>query len=462
MPTAQQTSLGWILSGGYDATAINGHRRTFRCTADHDLADLVRRFWEQESEPITRAPLTPEEAKCEELYVRTVTRTSTGRYIVRLPLSSPPTNLHETRRPAERLLRTMETKGSRDPRFGDLYRSFMQEFEDLQHMKRVNIATTADDLKCYLPHHGVLKESSTTTKLRVVFNGSQRTQAGTSLNSHLLTGANLLPALNDVLLRWRWHRYVFVTDVEKMYRQILVHPEDCRLQTILWRHNKTDEIQEYDLLTVTYGMACAPFLAIRTLRQLCADEGTQFPQGATALKRDCYVDDVVTGADNLDDAINLQTELRHLCTAGGFPLKKWASNNSEVLAGVPQEHRLPQGPHSWDGESHSTLSLRWHPQDDWFAFAIHPRSVTEFTKRRVLAETVRPTTGRDPQDPVAGERPSQMDEADPNTNDGTPKEVPPTQEATSLEIADERPTIILGATASPEKDEGRVTDIPMQ
>ncbi|XP_029158981.1 uncharacterized protein LOC114931178 [Nylanderia fulva] len=215
MPTAQQTSLGWILSGGYDATAINGHRRTFRCTADHDLADLVRRFWEQESEPITRAPLTPEEAKCEELYVRTVTRTSTGRYIVRLPLSSPPTNLHETRRPAERLLRTMETKGSRDPRFGDLYRSFMQEFEDLQHMKRVNIATTANDLKCYLPHHGVLKESSTTTKLRVVFNGSQRTQAGTSLNSHLLTGANLLPALNDVLLRWRWHRYVFVTDVEK-------------------------------------------------------------------------------------------------------------------------------------------------------------------------------------------------------------------------------------------------------
>ncbi|XP_029159528.1 uncharacterized protein LOC114931578 [Nylanderia fulva] len=357
MPIAQQTSLGWILSGGYDATTINGHRRTFRCTADHDLADLVRRFWEQESKPITRAPLTPEEATCEELYVRTVTRTSTGRYMVRLPISSPPTNLHETRRPAERLLRAMEVKGSRDPRFGDLYRNFMQEFEDLQHIKRVNIATTADDRRCYLPHHGVLKESSTTTKLRVVFNGSQRTRAGTSLNSHLLTGANLLPALNDVLLRWRWHRYVFVTDVEKMYRQILVHPEDCRLQTILWRHNKTDEIQEYELRTVTYGMACAPFLAIRTLRQLCADEGTQFPLGAAALRRDCYVDDVVTGADDLDDAINLQTELRHLCTAGGFPLRKWASNNSKVLAGVPQEHRLQQGPHSWDGESHSTLGL---------------------------------------------------------------------------------------------------------
>ncbi|XP_029166209.1 uncharacterized protein LOC114937015 [Nylanderia fulva] len=389
MPIAQQTNLGWILSGRYDATTVNGHRRTFRCTADHDLADLVRRFWEQESEPISRAPLTPDETKCEELYARTVTRTPTGRYMVRLPLASPPTTLQDTRRPAEHLLKVMESKGSRDPRFGDLYRGFMQEYEDLQHMKRVNIATTAEKIRCYLPHHGVLKESSTTTKLRVVFNGSQRTRTGTSLNSHLLTGANLLPALTDVLLRWRWHRYVFVTDIEKMYRQILVHPEDCSLQTILWCHNKTNEIQEHELLTVTYGMACAPFLAIRTLRQLCADEGAQFPQGATALRRDCYVDDVVTGADNLDDAINLQTELRNLCMAGGFPLRKWASNNPDVLTGVPQEHRLQQGPHSWDDESHSTLGLRWHPQEDRFAFTIHPRVVNEFTKRRVLAETAR-------------------------------------------------------------------------
>ncbi|XP_029177170.1 uncharacterized protein LOC114945219 [Nylanderia fulva] len=364
MPIAQQTNLGWILSGGYDAASVNGHRRTFRCTADHDLADLVRRFWEQESEPISQAPLTPDETKCEELYVRTVTRTPTGRYMVRLPLASPPTTLQDTRRPAEHLLKAMESKGSRDFRFGDLYRSFMQEYEDLQHMKRVNIATTAEDIRCYLPHHGVLNESSTTTKLRVVFNGSQRTRTGTSLNSHLLTGANLLPALTDVLLRWRWHRYVFVTDIEKMYSQILVHPEDCSLQTVLWRHNRTNEIQEYELLTVTYGMACAPFLAIRTLRQLCADEGAQFPQRATALRRDCYVDDVVTGADDLGDAVNLQTELRNLCMAGGFLLRKWASNNPDVLSGVPQEHRLQQGPHSWDDESHSTLGLRWHPQED--------------------------------------------------------------------------------------------------
>lgn len=79
---------------------------------------------------------------------------------------------------------------------------------------------------CYLPHHGVLKDSSSTTRLRVVFNGSWNVSSGTSLNQNLLVGRNLLPALNDVLLRWCWHKYVLAADIEKMYRQIYVHEDD--------------------------------------------------------------------------------------------------------------------------------------------------------------------------------------------------------------------------------------------
>ncbi|XP_029170207.1 uncharacterized protein LOC114939928 [Nylanderia fulva] len=389
MPIAQKTMLGWILSGGSDATATEDHRRTFRCTADYDLADLVRRFWEQEQEPTAVASLTPDEQRCEELFVRSHTRTAAGRYVVRLPFSSPPTALEETRRPAERLLTAMERRCVQDPRFGDLYRSFMREYEDLRHMTMLNTAVIDRQDKCYLPHHGVFKESSTTTKLRVVFNGSQRTRAGEALNTHLLTGANLLPTLADVLLRWRQHRYVLVADIEKMYRQILVHPDDCRFQTILWRHSPDDEVQEYQLRTVTYGLGCAPFLAIRTLHQLAEDEEEHFPRGAVALRRDCYVDDVVTGATTLEGAIVLQTELRNLCKAGGFPLKKWAANNEEILTGVPQDHRMQQSQHSWNGESHSTLGLRWHPQDDQFSFVLRPPSIKEYTKRHVLSETAR-------------------------------------------------------------------------
>ncbi|XP_029171108.1 uncharacterized protein LOC114940554 [Nylanderia fulva] len=225
----------------------------------------------------------------------------------------------------------------------------MTEYEDLKHMTLVTCSTTSNQ-STYLPHHGVLKESSATTKLRVVFNGSQRTRTRDSLNAHLMTEANLLPALPDVLLRWRQHQYVFVADIEKMYRQILVHPDDCKFQTILWRHSTDDEVREYQLRTVTYGLACAPFLAIRTLRQLATDEEKQFPRGAVALRRDCYVDDVVTGSNTLNDAIALQMEIRNLCLAGGFPLKKWAANDERILTGVPSDHRLQQLPPAWEGE----------------------------------------------------------------------------------------------------------------
>ncbi|XP_071582222.1 uncharacterized protein [Temnothorax nylanderi] len=389
-PIAQKTILGWILSGGCGATSLVGHLSSFQGTADRDLAELVRRFWEQESEPPASVTLTPEEEECEQHFVRTHERTPSGRYVVRLPFASPPKNLVETRKPAERLLTAMERRCARDPRFGELYHAFMREYEDLGHMEAV--APSDENLPrgaCYLPHHGVLKEASTTTKLRVVFNGSQRTSSGESLNDHLFAGANLLPALADVLLRWRRHRYVMITDIEKMYRQISVHPEDRDHQRILWRSAVDLLVRVLRLTTVTYGLKCSPWVAIRTLLQLAADERSRYPRGAIALEEDRYMDDVVTGEDTIDDAIAVQTELRELCTAGGFPLRKWAANSEDILVGIPREHRLQRALHVWENDTHSTLGLRWHPTDDEFSFAIRTRAITEFTKRRVLSETAR-------------------------------------------------------------------------
>ncbi|XP_024870700.1 uncharacterized protein LOC112453905, partial [Temnothorax curvispinosus] len=283
----------------------------------------------------------------------------------------------------------MERRCDQDSRFGELYRAFMQEYEDLQHMTEVS--TTEDNTtgKCYLPHHGVFKEASSTTKLRVVFNGSQRTKSGESLNAHLHVGANFLPALADVISRWRRYRVALVSDIKQMYRQILVHPEDRGFQRILWRQKVTEILRELLLNTVTYGLACSPFLAIRSLIQLANDEKARYPQGAVALLEDRYVDDVQTGTDTIPGAIALQTELRELCMAGGFPLRKWSSNCEEALEGIPREHRLFQEPHSWQNKSQTTLGLLWYPSEDSFAFAIHPRTITQYTKRHVLAETAR-------------------------------------------------------------------------
>ncbi|KMQ82396.1 hypothetical protein RF55_23145 [Lasius niger] len=95
-----------------------------------------------------------------------------------------------------KLVTAMEKKDSQNSRFGDLYRMFMLDYENLQHMEVVHEPSERTERNtCYLLHHGVLKESSTTTKLRVVFNSSQRTRSGESLNAQFLIGANLLPEL---------------------------------------------------------------------------------------------------------------------------------------------------------------------------------------------------------------------------------------------------------------------------
>jgi hypothetical protein len=117
-----------------------------------------------------------------------------------------------------------------------------------------------------------------------------------------MVGSNFLPPLSDVLLRWRIHRYALATDIEKMYRQILVHPGNRHLQKIVWRYEPRTELKAYTLNTVIYGLACAPFLAMRTLKQLARDEETSFPQEAAILRRDVYMDDILTGASSLADA----------------------------------------------------------------------------------------------------------------------------------------------------------------
>jgi len=79
---------------------------------------------------------------------------------------------------------------------------------------------------------------------------------------------------------------------------------------------------------------------MRTLQQLTIDEESKYPEGAVSLRRDTYMDHILTGANSLEAAQELRRQLTELCRAGGFPLRKWFANHAELLEGVPAEHRL--------------------------------------------------------------------------------------------------------------------------
>lgn len=364
--------------------------QTFQCHIEEDLNRLVRCLWEQEEITTTRA-ISKENQNCEEHFRRSHYRKADGRYVVGLPTITPLPDLTETRFIAARVQKHMEVKFARDTSFRELYEEFMKQYASLKHMTLSK--SDAEETRkgsCYLPHHGVMRESSSTTKLRVVFNGSTRVSSGETLNQYLLTGENLLPSLADILLRWRHHRFVLATDIEKMYRQVEVRPQDRDLQRILWRDNPTQDIKEYQLNTVTYGLACAPFLALRTLRQLAEDEETNYPMGAQVLRQDVYMGDILTGTSTLEEARELQKQLCQICKAGGFPLKKWSANDDSLLNGLPAEDLLRKEPRGWQpGESHLTLGLRWHPWDDNFSFTIPPWSWEKVSRRSILSLAAR-------------------------------------------------------------------------
>lgn len=89
-------------------------------------------------------------------------------------------------------------------------------------MKEISISNSTETQCVFIPHHPVIRESSATTRLRVVFNVSSVTSNGSSLNDHLLAGPKLQTELPAVILQWRKFTYVYTADVTKMYRQIRV------------------------------------------------------------------------------------------------------------------------------------------------------------------------------------------------------------------------------------------------
>lgn len=390
-PVGQNTVLGWILSGKIQeatATAIT----VMHADCDYQaLEQQVRRFWEIEEVNIDNS-ITENEKICEDLFSSTHFRDSSGQYVVRLPFHSK-IDMHvfgNTRPHAELRLRNTEHRLNRNIKIKEQYCEFMKNYEDLGHMQRIQETSIIQSTpKYYIPHHHVIKESSSSTKLRVVFDASTKGASGRSLNDILLPGPKLQTDLSSIVMRWRMHRVVFIADIEKMFRQIWVHKDDIDFQRILWRP-PGEKIYDFQLKTVTYGTACAPYLAIRVLRQLANDERCRFPRAAKTLDEYCYVDDILSGSDDVTSCLQLQSELIQLLKSANFTLKKWSSNNERLLDHLPNDFKETCNFEIKDDQAIKTLGLHWAPSSDTFGFKIQLReSTSKPTKRSVLSDTAK-------------------------------------------------------------------------
>lgn len=390
MPEFRETHLGWVASG--EVTAKSD--AVIDCQHVHSvsLASLdksIRQFWEVEEVEVKGARSEQEE-QCEDSFRKHHRRDKTGRYIVKLPLKDNFTQLSSNRSLALRRFHFLEKRLNKDADLRLQYSNFIREYESLGHCREVfEIDDHPDMLKYYMPHHAVLRPHSTSTKLRVVFDASAKDSSGLSLNDVLQVGPTVQSDLISILLRFRKHRFVLTADIQKMYRQVRVDPNQTSLQRIFWRESPAEKLRVLELSTVTYGTAAAPFLATRSLVQLCDDEGDKYPLGKHVVHDDCYVDDVLSGADSVEEAKEIRKQTQDMLALGGFPVHKWCTNYEPILQDVPPSERetLLHLDQLSANEVIKTLGLIWDPRKDEFLFTVNAVSdqVLPITKRSMFS-----------------------------------------------------------------------------
>lgn len=239
LPTLQNTYLGWMVSG-----PIKNNTESLSLPAislfvnELSLDELLPKFWQIEELSSKRA-LSPEDKQCESNFTNSVKSLSNGRFEVNYPLRS--SNVHKKLGDSYSLavnrFLSLEKRLIKDKTLFSQYKEFIDEYVDLGHAEYVpmNLSNPEGDLKYFMPHHCVIRESSATTKIRVVFDASMKTSTGISLNDIMFKGFPVQPELFDILCMFRMFKFTVVADIQKMYRQISVNPSQRFLQNIIWR-----------------------------------------------------------------------------------------------------------------------------------------------------------------------------------------------------------------------------------
>ncbi|XP_003369740.1 zinc knuckle protein [Trichinella spiralis] len=336
-PMAIHSTLGWIICGPTPGKVpMKITKMLFAKIEDH-LDDILKNFWDLEAIGI-KDEEKETDSKASQLFVKTV-HFDGERYEVQLPWSNKESKLPNNYKQAlDRLIQT-ERSLRRNPTKAQLYENGMKEYLENGFVEEVNDVQGRPGRTWYLPHHTVLREDKSSTKCRIVFDGSAQFR-NDSLNRQLDPGPPLQKYLVKILLRFRRFRVGLQADISKMFLQIGLHEKDRDVTRFLWRELGSQETPRiFRFRRVCFGLTCSPFLAMSVTRHHALNHLQGFPLGAYQVLEDMYVDDIVFSVDEDEVARETVRQLVALMKKGGFHLTKWVSNLGAVLADAVQENQ---------------------------------------------------------------------------------------------------------------------------
>ncbi|XP_064382855.1 uncharacterized protein LOC135331570 [Halichondria panicea] len=391
-PTAFETKFGWVLTGKTDNLKVPSNvAANYAITLSGD--DILRKFWEIEECPRDVSNHSPEERSVVRHFAETHKKSEDGRFVVPLPKNPRTKPLGESRSSAVRRFLSLERSLHSKDQF-DEFATVMNEYMDLKHAECVPEADMHKPSQetFYLPMHAVRKEESTTTKLRVVFDASAKSSNGISLNDSLLVGPTIHLPLIDVLLRFRTHRIALTTDVSKMYRAVELTTADRDLHRFVWRNNPKDPLLDFRMTRITFGVSASSFAANMAVKQNAIDHAMEYALAAKSVDTSFYVDDGLTGADTVQEAIELQRQLQDLFSAGGFLLRKWNSSDLRAIQHLPANLKDPKSIQEMPSteEYTKTLGIQWNAPKDCFKLSVpSPTSLETLTKRGLVSDVAK-------------------------------------------------------------------------
>ena len=301
-----------------------------------DLED----FWRLESIGIHDSPddSSNEEKKLLKHFNETI-RYADGRYSVTWPWKHDKSDLPDNRGLAigrlKSLIRRIKTNPELVRQYGDIIAKQLKQGV----IEKVHYDPNTSG-KHYIPHHIVVNPSKTSTKVRIVYDASAKTKKESkSLNECQYRGPVLLQDLTGILLHFRLNRITLVADIEKAFLQVGLSDDSRDVTRFIWLRNREklclqNNIQEYRFCRVPFGIISSPCLLAATLEYHLKLFNTLVAEN---IRKNIYVDNVITGSSTVENAISFYNEAKQIFQKAGMNLRDWASNSKTVLSRISDQ-----------------------------------------------------------------------------------------------------------------------------
>ncbi|XP_063447979.1 uncharacterized protein LOC134727528 [Mytilus trossulus] len=319
-PTAVQSKVGYLLSGPIQLNTYSNNQSTssiMNILIPHRLEECeIHKFWEIESIGTEIDSEVKAKTDLQEMttYQENNIHLKDNRYIAKFPWKPEHPELPCNEMIARKRAYNVINRLAKEPEMLKIYGNIINDQENRGFIEKVETPDETTNRVHYIPHHPVKKDSST-TPIRIVYDCSCRQDSESpSLNDCLSSTPPQLNKLTDILTRFRYGKYALTTDIEKAFLQIGLDEEDRDSTRFFWLRdpsNPKSELETYRFKVILFGATCSPFILNATLLKHLS---TVTSATAEILKRDLYVDNVLTSVNTEEAALNFFEESRELMT----------------------------------------------------------------------------------------------------------------------------------------------------